>query len=43
MEEFRRAILEKFSTVKEAFETFMKDLPDRPKRILHEESAGRVC
>ena len=29
MEEFRRAILEKFSTVKEAFENFMKDLPDR--------------
>lgn len=30
MEEFRVKILEKFTTIKEAFETFMKDLPDRP-------------
>lgn len=29
MEEFRLRILEKFTTIKEAFETFMKDLPDR--------------
>ncbi|CAJ1407839.1 unnamed protein product [Effrenium voratum] len=29
MEEFRVKILEKFTTIKEAFETFMKDLPDR--------------
>lgn len=29
MEEFRTKLLEKFTTIKEAFETFMKDLPER--------------
>lgn len=29
MEDFRTKLLEKFTTIKEAFETFMKDLPER--------------